>query len=192
MTLPATVLLVRHARAGERGSIPDDRRRPLDDHGRRQARALPAHLDACLVTRDRPALSATAAGDGLVLVASPLVRCVDTLAPLGAALEVPVATDERLAEVAPSTRSNDGWPDAAELGARADAALTVAGARTPSTGTLVLCAHGEVLPALVAVLVGSGRLAPPSVDLSAKAMPKGAAWLLVPTEGTLEALAPPC
>lgn len=191
MSLPATVLLVRHAWAGERGSVPDDRRRPLDDRGRRQADALPAHLEGCLTARGRPALATSAAADGLVLVASPLERCVATLAPLGVALGVPVTTDERLAEVAPRTRSRDGWPDAAELGARAAMALAAAGTRTPPDGTLVLCGHGEVLPALVAVLVGSGRLAPPTVDLTAKAMPKGATWLLVPAEGTLEALPAP-
>ncbi len=191
MSLPATVLLVRHAWAGERGSVTDDRLRPLDERGRRQARALPGHLDQHLAARGRPAPSVSAAAGGVVLVASPLLRCADTLAPLGAALDVAVTTDERLAELAPSTRSSDGWPDAAELGARAHGALAAAGARTPSAGTLILCSHGEVLPALVGVLVGSGRLAPPEVDLTAKALAKGASWLFIPAEATLEELPPP-
>ncbi len=191
MSLPATVLLVRHAWAGERGSVPDDRARPLDARGRRQALTLPDHLDAGLGARGRPTLLVEAARGALVLVSSPLLRCVATLEPLGRRAGVPVTTDERLAEAAPTTRSTDGWPAAAELGARAGLALEAAGGRTPAEGTLVLCAHGEVLPALVAVLVGRGQLAPPEVDLTAKAMPKGATWLLSLATGTLEELPPP-
>ena len=191
MSLPATVLLVRHAWAGERGSVPDDRARPLDERGRRQARSLPHHLDAALAARGRPRLCDTAGDGALVLVASPFLRCVATLEPLAAVTGVEVTTDGRLAEVAPTTRSTDGWPDAAELGARAAVALEGAAARTPGDGTLVLCAHGEVLPALVAVLVGQGILAPPTVDLTAKAMAKGATWVVTPETGRLEELPPP-
>ncbi len=191
MSLPATVLLVRHAWAGERGSVPDDRARPLDRLGRRQALALPDHLDTALAARNLPRLTESAVDDALVLVSSPLLRCVDTLVPLGSRTGIAVITDERLAEVPPSTRSSDGWPDAAELGARARAALDEAAARTPVQGTLVVCAHGEVLPALVAVLVGSGELDPTDVDLTAKAMPKGATWLLTPATRALEELSPP-
>ena len=191
MSLPATVLLVRHALAGERGSVPDDRARPLDERGQRQARALPHHLDAALAARGRPRLCDAAGDSALVLVASPFLRCVATLEPTAALTGVEVTTDGRLAEVAPSTRSTDGWPDAAELGARAAVGLEEAAARTPGDGTLVVCAHGEVLPALVALLVGRGQLDPPDVDLTAKAMPKGATWLLTPAARTLEELAAP-
>lgn len=191
MSLPATVLLVRHAWAGERGTVPDDRSRPLDELGRRQALALPDHLDSALAARGRPRLRESAADHALVLVSSPLLRCVDTLVPLGNRTGIPVVADERLAEMPPSTRSRDGWPDAAELGARARAGLGDAAARTPAGGTLVVCAHGEVLPALVAVLVGSGELDPTDVDLTAKAMPKGATWVLTPAARTLEELSAP-
>ena len=75
-----TVVLLRHASAGDRDRwTGDDRLRPLDKKGRRQADALRKILLARGVTR---ALS------------SPYVRCTQTLAPLGLDIE----RDERLAE----------------------------------------------------------------------------------------------
>jgi 8-oxo-(d)GTP phosphatase len=182
VNLPPATLLLRHAWAGERGTVPDDRTRPLDDRGRRQADALLAHLDVALHARGLRAL----AGDpsGVVLVSSPLVRCAATLAPMAEELGVAVSLDDRLAELPVPLASRDGWPDAAYLGTRALAALADAAERSPADGALVLCAHGEVLPALVAALAGRGRLSSPvSVDLTAKRLPKGASWLLVPEDG---------
>ncbi len=182
MNLPATTVLVRHAWAGERGTVPDDRTRPLDQRGRRQADALLAHLDAALTARDLRSL--VDAPSGVVLVSSPLVRCAATLEPMAAELGVVVTTDDRLAELPVPLTSRDGWPDAAYLGARALAALADAAERSPAAGALVLCAHGEVLPALIGALAGRGRLSSPvSVDLTAKRLPKGASWLLVPEDG---------
>jgi phosphohistidine phosphatase SixA len=75
-----SVVLLRHARAGEREEWQgDDRLRPLDGRGRKQAQKLAAELRALGVRR---ALS------------SPSVRCVQTLEPLGFEVE----HDERLAE----------------------------------------------------------------------------------------------
>jgi len=199
VNLPPATVLVRHAWAGERGTVLDDRTRPLDQRGRRQARALLAHLDAALTARGLRSL----AGDpsGVVLVSSPLVRCVATLEPMAEALGVVVTPDDRLAELPVPLPSRDGWPDAAYLGTRALNALSAAAERSPGDdGALVLCAHGEVLPALVAALAGEGRLSSPlSVDLTAKRLPKGASWLLVPAAGDrapdgsrrVEELAPP-
>jgi 8-oxo-dGTP diphosphatase len=60
--------LIRHASAGDRDTwIGDDRARPLDDHGRRQAAALVELL------ADRP-LSG--------VLTSPYLRCVQTVEPL--------------------------------------------------------------------------------------------------------------
>lgn len=199
MNLPPITVLVRHGWAGERGTVPDDRNRPLDPRGRRQADVLLAHLDAALTARGLRPLSA---GDpsGVVLVSSPLVRCAATLEPMAVELGIGVTPDDRLAELSVPLPSADGWPDAAYLGTRALAALTDAADRSPADGALVLCAHGEVLPALVAVLAGHGRLsAPVPVDLTAKRLPKGASWLLVPAGGRdqpggplrIEELAPP-
>ena len=75
-----SVVLLRHASAGDRDRWEsDDRLRPLDKKGRRQAEVLTEILLARGVTR---ALS------------SPYVRCTQTVAPLGLDIE----PDERLAE----------------------------------------------------------------------------------------------
>jgi 8-oxo-(d)GTP phosphatase len=82
--LGSLVLLVRHARAGDRDRwTADDRLRPLDERGRRQARAMVAPLAGWAVPR---------------LVSSPYVRCVQTLEPLSAHLGVPIEHDSAVAE----------------------------------------------------------------------------------------------
>jgi phosphohistidine phosphatase SixA len=78
-----TVVLLRHAWAGKRDEWDgDDRLRPLDDRGRRQADALRDELLERGVSR---------------VLSSPYVRCTQTVAPLGLDIE----PDERLAEGAP-------------------------------------------------------------------------------------------
>jgi 8-oxo-dGTP diphosphatase len=75
-----TVILIRHASAGDRDEWRgDDRFRPLDKRGRKQAERLRDVLLAHDVTR---------------VLSSPYVRCTQTVAPLGLDIE----TDERLAE----------------------------------------------------------------------------------------------
>jgi 8-oxo-dGTP diphosphatase len=77
-------LLVRHGIAGDRAKWrEDDRLRPLDDRGRRQAAALPAALSGLPVTR---------------ILTSPYVRCVQTVEPLAAALGVELEETPALAE----------------------------------------------------------------------------------------------
>ena len=78
-----SVVLLRHASAGDRHTWEgDDRLRPLDKRGRKQAEALHDRLLDAGVTR---------------VVSSPYVRCVQTVEPLGLDIEL----DERLAEGAP-------------------------------------------------------------------------------------------
>jgi broad specificity phosphatase PhoE len=173
---PARIVLLRHAWAGDRDAYDgDDRERPLDARGRRQSKALPAHLVARGVVDP-----SDAARGALRLVSSPLVRCRTTLEPLAATSGVTVHLDEDLAEVDPPLRSDDGWPDAAWLAGRAvravDRAVTAAGG-----GTVVVCSHGELLPAALAALAArADRAVPPTIDLTAKALPKGAAWVIEP------------
>jgi 8-oxo-dGTP diphosphatase len=82
--LKSLVLLVRHARAGDRERwTGDDRLRPLDGRGRRQADALVTPLAGLALTR---------------LVSSPYVRCVQTLEPLAASLRMRVEREEAVAE----------------------------------------------------------------------------------------------
>jgi phosphohistidine phosphatase SixA len=79
-----TSVLVRHASAGERDDWDgDDRLRPLDKHGRRQAAELAGLLGSLEVRR---------------IVSSPFTRCVETVEPLAEALGLPVELDDRLAE----------------------------------------------------------------------------------------------
>jgi phosphohistidine phosphatase SixA len=80
----AVSILVRHASAGERRDWEgDDRLRPLDAKGRRQAEELVEQLAARSPRR---------------VVSSPYVRCVATVEPLAAELGLEVELDERLAE----------------------------------------------------------------------------------------------
>lgn len=80
----ALSVLLRHASAGDRGDwAGDDWHRPLDAKGRRQAEELAAALATEDVRR---------------VVSSPLVRCVQTVEPLAAALGLEVELDDRLAE----------------------------------------------------------------------------------------------
>jgi len=112
-----TVVLLRHASAGDRDRWEaDDRLRPLDKKGRRQAEALRHALHARGVTR---ALS------------SPYVRCTQTVAPLGLAVE----PDERLAEGADPD-------DTRALLLQADGA--------------VACTHGDVIENIVGLSIKKG------------------------------------
>jgi phosphohistidine phosphatase SixA len=78
------VLLVRHGRAGERSKWEgDDRLRPLDKKGHRQAEGLVELLRPYAVDR---------------ILSSPYVRCVQTVEPLAGARELPLEEAEELAE----------------------------------------------------------------------------------------------
>lgn len=79
-----TSVLLRHASAGDRDDWHgDDRLRPLDARGRRQAATLVELLGPIEVRR---------------VVSSPYARCIATVEPLAAALGLPLEVDDRLAE----------------------------------------------------------------------------------------------
>jgi phosphohistidine phosphatase SixA len=79
-----TSVLVRHASAGDRDEWEgDDRLRPLDAKGQRQAAELVERLAAVEVRR---------------IVSSPFARCVETVEPLADARGLEVEVDDRLAE----------------------------------------------------------------------------------------------
>jgi len=103
------VLLVRHASAGDRESwASDDRLRPLDERGRQQAKRLVEVLAGHPIER---------------VCSSPYLRCVQTVEPLGPAVDL----REELAE-----------------GAGLAAVASVA-----AEGPGVLCVHGDVLEELL-------------------------------------------
>jgi 8-oxo-(d)GTP phosphatase len=80
----AGVLLVRHGKAGKRSTWKkDDRLRPLDAHGRRQAAAI-ARVGALFVPRR--------------VGAAPLVRCEQTVNPLARSLKLKVASAPRFSD----------------------------------------------------------------------------------------------
>jgi 8-oxo-dGTP diphosphatase len=115
--------VVRHADAGHRDHGPrPDEQRELSERGWRQAEGLCLELGERDITR---------------LLASPFVRCVQTLEPLGKVLGLSVEVDDRLAE-----------------GAGAAGPLAVA-AEVRDTGA-VLCSHGDVIPDLLEHLVREG------------------------------------
>jgi 8-oxo-(d)GTP phosphatase len=124
----AFVLLVRHAKAGDRHawSGPDGLR-PLEPAGRRQAGSLRRTLPCFGPER---------------VYACDIVRCVDTVRPLAEDLGVPVETVPELTEEA-------YWDDP-EAGLARLAEIAAAGGRS------VVCGQGGVIPDLVAVLAGAG------------------------------------
>lgn len=115
--------VVRHADAGHRGGgdRPDEAR-PLSKRGRRQADGLRDQLAGAGVTR---------------LLASPFVRCVQTLEPLAVELGLAVEPDDRLAE---GRGAGDAMAVADEL----------------RTTDAVICSHGDVIPDLLDALVAGG------------------------------------
>ena len=76
------VYLVRHARAGKRGEWEgDDRLRPLDERGVRQAQGLVEQLSGRELRR---------------ILSSPYVRCVQSVEPLAEARGLPSSARRRL------------------------------------------------------------------------------------------------
>jgi 8-oxo-dGTP diphosphatase len=86
-----TILLLRHAAAGSREAWhDDDRARPLDADGVRQAAALASAFDEYGLQR---------------IVSSPARRCVETVERLAARLGLPIEQRDELAADAPPERS---------------------------------------------------------------------------------------
>ena len=149
-----TILLVRHARAGSRSHWDgDDRDRPLTKKGRAQAAALPSVLAAYTsVGRRRP-----------LLLSSPWIRCLETLAPLAADTKATIKPEAALGEGegAAAVARIEGW-----LAAR----------------PTVLCTHGDVITDLLAYLSSMG------VALgSTTRTPKGSVWVLDGRPGAISA-----
>lgn len=118
-----TIFLTRHAHAGKRSAWQgDDQLRPLSERGEAQAQGL-----ASLLEIERPGR----------LVASPSMRCLQTLDPLSARLDLPVEAHAALAE-----------------GADVDAALELLLSLDRTDG--VACSHGDLIPALLRALCDMG------------------------------------
>ncbi|KQS73217.1 bifunctional NUDIX hydrolase/histidine phosphatase family protein [Modestobacter sp. Leaf380] len=152
-----TVLLVRHASAGEREDFdgPDDAR-PLDSRGRAQARRLATVLRAFAPDE---------------VLAAPPVRCRQTLTPLAQALGLPLGEAPELGE--------DGFG--------ADPAAGVATVQRllqprATPGVTVVCSQGGAIPSVLMALGvrhpgSAGGVWPPSA--------KGSVWVLGGRPGAL-------
>jgi 8-oxo-dGTP diphosphatase len=142
MPTQVKLYVVRHADAGSRSAWDgDDDLRPLSKKGRRQAAGLLELLADVGANR---------------LVASPAVRCVETLGPLAERLGLTIETDRRLAE-----------------GSRGDDALKV-GHELQAVGDVgVVCSHGDVIPDLLSELKVNG-----TTFRHGLTWPKGSVWVL--------------
>lgn len=116
-----TVLIVRHGTAGRKARYKgDDRKRPLDGAGRKQAKSLV------------PQLLAFGADE---VYAADRVRCSQTVEPLAAALGVPITLEPALTEEAYAES-----PKAAHKRVLEIAAESI---------TPVICSQGKVIPYLI-------------------------------------------
>ena len=117
-----TVMIVRHATAGSRSRYKgDDRKRPLDKHGRAQAESLVGQL------------LSFGAGE---LFAADRVRCQQTLDPLAEELGAEILGEPALTEEAYAENRKAGRQRVVEI---ADAATNP-----------VICTQGKVIPDLIA------------------------------------------
>ncbi|WP_072687516.1 NUDIX hydrolase [Rhodococcus marinonascens] len=130
----ATVLLVRHAKAGSRKRYPgEDNTRPLDANGRLQADALVAQLEAFGATE---------------VSSADRTRCTQTVEPLALAMD----TDIRL-EPLMSEESYKADPVGTRTRARKIAALG---------GVQVVCSQGGVIPDLLQLWADSDGIPLPA------------------------------
>ena len=153
-----TVLLVRHARAGERRQWSgDDDQRPLSSTGRAEAHKLSRMLT--LFGPDR-------------VVSAPPLRCLDTVRPLAQELNLPVTIEPLFGE--------RGYAAAPEAAAQRLIALAAQG------GVSVVCSQGGAIPGLVATLARASRhdLGVPRDPVPAR---KASTWLLALRDHTLVA-----
>ena len=147
------LLLVRHAKAGNRQDWGgDDRLRPLSPAGARQAEELARRLAPYRPGR---------------ILASPYVRCRDTVAPLAGVVDVAV---EEVAELAEGHSR-----DAAALIRRLAASLDGA------DEAVVICSHGDVIPEVLDHFAVEDGL-----DLGpAPRCAKGSTWVIEVKNGQL-------
>lgn len=154
-TTPELISVVRHAEAGDRERFEgDDAMRPLSREGRRQSELIAKALS----------------GSDSVLVSSPALRCVETLAPLSRRLRRAITVLETLAE-----------------GTEPEAALASLLGRSNGPG-LVACSHGDVLTGLVDLALKQGAEILEPVDLRKGAT---ASFVLVAGELVSVSFVPP-
>jgi len=139
--------IVRHAKAGDRDEWEgDDRLRPLNKAGRRQAQALAESLKNERIDK---------------IVSSPYIRCVQTVEPLAAALQLPIEPRKDLEE-----------------GAGGESVIRIMQAFKGRN--IVLCTHGDVVEELVEQLIERGLL-----SRARASNEKGGTWVLDQQDGKI-------
>jgi 8-oxo-dGTP diphosphatase len=133
------IVLIRHASAGDRESwCGDDRKRPLDERGRRQAEALVSALAPCAVER---------------VLSSQALRCVQTVEPLASHLGVEIEERPELMEGASQDEAlaliDELQGSAAALCTHGDVVFELLGDGLKKGAAAVLEPHGDG-PRLVA------------------------------------------
>jgi 8-oxo-(d)GTP phosphatase len=157
------VILIRHASAGSKSDWhKDDELRPLDGRGKQQARVL-AVLLGCF-------------GAGRVL-SSPAERCLGTVRPYAESIGVRVESVPELG-LLPTRPRKKG--DAAEAALEQAAAWVAAGAARQDR-PVVICAHRENMPVLLAAVCGQLGGRPPD----GPPLRKGGFWVLHRAGGAL-------
>jgi broad specificity phosphatase PhoE len=148
-----TIELVRHAKAHSRDRWwgKPDRDRPLTTDGVNQALWLARDL--------------VRGGQIAAVYCSPFTRCVQTMEPLADLTGLPIRIDDALGEVtALPLLDDEAWSAPAWLAGRALALVDRILAEHPEE-RVVACTHGDVVPALVALLVGRDEVVTDHVRL---------------------------
>jgi len=139
--------IVRHAKAGDRDEWEgDDRLRPLNKAGRRQAQALAEGLKNERIDK---------------ILSSPYIRCVQTVEPLAAALQLPIEPRKDLEE-----------------GAGGESVIRIM--QAVKGRNTVLCTHGDVVEELVEQLIERGL-----VSRARASNEKGGTWMLDQQDGKI-------
>ncbi|MDH5520336.1 MAG: histidine phosphatase family protein [Acidimicrobiia bacterium] len=140
------VYLIRHAHSGARTSSSHDRYRQLSDDGSLQAAELVDFF------------AGRAVGG---VHSSPATRCVQTVEPLAAALGLPVIEEPALWE-------DVGLDDVFDLIDSLTSDATAAG--------VVLCSHGNLIPAVIE------RLAAAGAEVHGRGCERASIWMIRSTE----------
>jgi 8-oxo-dGTP diphosphatase len=138
--------LVRHAKAGQRGRWDGpDLLRPLTKAGWAQAEALATWLANFPVPQ---------------ILSSPFTRCVQTVEPLAAKLDLTIEVTEQLSEAVPFEPVLQRLPTLADH--------------------TVLCTHGDLVADLIEALVRRGTVIDGATDWR-----KGSTWVLTREDGVV-------
>jgi len=143
------VFLIRHAHSGARTSGIRDEYRPLSEEGKQQAESLAGFFSERSVTE---------------VHSSPATRCLQTVAPLAAAANLQVVEQTALWETANLAEVLD---------------LIEGRMEKPSDGeqALVMCSHGNLIPAVIDHLARSG------VNVVGRGCERASIWMIRTAEG---------